>query len=419
MPITNIKDEREIVVKGRQQGKSDDFIKQAVTRYRQLNTKAPEPTGVSGPAGFALGAIKSFVGGARDIAGTLQAGGQAALATITPGKSYQDIKSETGLESLKDETAVGGQIKEQLTPQGKAEKAGGITEKVAEFVLPVAASLKIFTGAKAVAATESLTKMFVNAATGRTGKALQQDVIKETPRILKEGQQLLPTYAQRFLDFGKWFATPQQGLKASQEVLTQTAEEFNKLATSEVGKRAVQFGDLLPTIQGYVKKLAQVIPDSPEKTALMKKLGTSIRPTLTWGEGLDLKRAINGLLPKSSFFQDAKLSATNKSLQRSVVELSDRLEKVAADTNFSKLNNAWNLFSDTYSQLVKKIAPNTSLTAGGALEKTLGALLSPAKAVLGAVSTPAEMGAARALNLVSKFQSGVGKVVGKFPGFFK
>ena len=420
MPISNIQDERQIYTKAKQQGKSDDFIKQAVTRYRQLNAKAtPEPKGVSGPAGFALGAVKSFVGGARDVAGTFQTGGQAALAAITPGKSYQDIRSETGLKSLKDETAVGGQIKEQLTPRGGAEKAGATTEKVAEFVLPVAASLKVLTGAKAVAATESLTKMFVNAATGRTGKALQQDVMKETPRILKSGQELLPTYAQKFLDFGKWFYTPRQGMKVSQEVLTQTADEFNKLAASEVGKRPVQFGDLLTNIQGYVKKLAQVIPDSAEKTALIKKLGTIIRPTISWAEGLDLKRALNALLPKSAFFQDAKISATNKSLQRSVLELSNRLEQVAADTNFSKLNNAWNLFSDTYSQLVKKVAPSTSLTAGGALERTLGALLSPAKTIIGAVSTPAEIGAARALNIASKFQSGVGKVVGKFPGFFK
>ena len=176
MPISNIQDERQIYTKAKQQGKSDDFIKQAVTRYRQLNAKAtPEPKGVSGPAGFALGAVKSFVGGARDVAGTFQTGGQAALAAITPGKSYQDIRSETGLKSLKDETAVGGQIKEQLTPQGRAEKAGGVTEKVAEFVVPLAYGV-----AKAI----PLAKSGYAAFKGLLTKKSLQEVLKTTPENL-------------------------------------------------------------------------------------------------------------------------------------------------------------------------------------------------------------------------------------------
>ena len=64
----------------------------------------------------------------------LQKGGQAILAGVDPTKTYEQVKEETGFPSLKGEKLE--QIRELLKAENTAEKAGKVTEFLAELVWP-------------------------------------------------------------------------------------------------------------------------------------------------------------------------------------------------------------------------------------------------------------------------------------------
>lgn len=146
MAIINQQRERQIVEQGRIQGKSDEFIKAAVTRFRE---QAQEPTkrkGVGGVGGFALGALKG-------VGKTLQNIGQATLAApalIPGGKTFGERLGE-----IKETTGVRPKT---LEAKGGAERAGFITERIAEFIAPSGVVVK---GTKALGlAGKGIKKLF-------------------------------------------------------------------------------------------------------------------------------------------------------------------------------------------------------------------------------------------------------------------
>lgn len=97
----------------------------------QLETPQEQTGGVGSFAkGVGKGVLESSIGTAR----LLQTGGQAVLAGITPGKSFADIKEETGFKSLQGEQAQ--EIDELLKSENNAEKAGKLTAFIAEMLLP-------------------------------------------------------------------------------------------------------------------------------------------------------------------------------------------------------------------------------------------------------------------------------------------
>lgn len=102
----------------------------------QTEVSKTEPQGDKGVAGFATGVFKGTANIARDLLGLGQRAGQKILSAITPGKTYEDIKQETGFDILSDETQSGQKLKEKLTPTGTSEKIGSFVPEVASLAIP-------------------------------------------------------------------------------------------------------------------------------------------------------------------------------------------------------------------------------------------------------------------------------------------
>lgn len=98
--------------------------------------------GVKGLGGVAVGAAKSFAEGITSTAGLLQTGGQRFLGAITPGKTFQDIRKETGISALEKETPEAERLRGKLERRGRAEKVGAGIETAAEFLLPLGLARK-------------------------------------------------------------------------------------------------------------------------------------------------------------------------------------------------------------------------------------------------------------------------------------
>lgn len=156
---------------------------------KKLIAKKEEAEGIKGVGGFALGAGKSLIGGTVGVAGMLQGFGQRVLAGLTPGKTYEDVRKETGLKSLKEEEPEGAGVLETLKPKGKAERAGATTETIAEFAVPGLLGLKTAKGMKVAKAGAEVAKKAV----GVPGKVVKgiSDVLfgPESTQAIKTGFQ--------------------------------------------------------------------------------------------------------------------------------------------------------------------------------------------------------------------------------------
>ena len=90
-------------------------------------------------ANVGIGAVKGAIGDiARPTAQLLQSAGQRVIAGITPGKTYQDIRQETGFKSLQDETAEGQSVVESLKTEGAGQMTGRVATNIASFFIPTA-----------------------------------------------------------------------------------------------------------------------------------------------------------------------------------------------------------------------------------------------------------------------------------------
>lgn len=317
-----------------------------------------------------------------------------AVAGVLPGVTYQDISNKidtegykgTPLEALQRGTPMAEKLDEFLKAKTSSEKVGKVGEFIAESVVPIG---KIGQTKTVLKSLTGLSRKLVDIATGRTGVGLRSDLRKEFPII---GEQL-STFADRYLKEWKFFATPKQGIKVSTDILRKTGTALNKLAEGEVGKRSVQIGDLLPSFQANIKKLFNVIPDSPEKTNLMSKIVTE-SPQMAWKEARELLINAKKILPKSAFTGESKLSAANQNLQRILDTLSNRLTDVAEGTEYNKLQNTYGLFREVRDQLIKSSTSDTGL---------LGKLVGSSKIGIAKSLIPApaiELPAAKALDTI-------------------
>jgi hypothetical protein len=87
-----------------------------------------------GMGSFAKGFGKGLVDTSVQTARLTQNIGQGVMAAVSPTKTFQDIKQETGFQSLQGEQAQ--QIDEILKSENNAEKAGKLTAFIAEMFLP-------------------------------------------------------------------------------------------------------------------------------------------------------------------------------------------------------------------------------------------------------------------------------------------
>jgi len=91
--------ERQIVIEGRKQGKSDDFIKQAVLRYRQTAPKQPVAP-LAQPAeeaGYFSRVAESFGEAGQNIKSEIQQGAQEYQTGTQKGTFAGDIQATAGL----------------------------------------------------------------------------------------------------------------------------------------------------------------------------------------------------------------------------------------------------------------------------------------------------------------------------------
>lgn len=129
--------EKAIIDFGLKNGKSKQEVEQAIQKFRYGSVepvKAPMTSAQklgSFAKGFGKGALESTI----ETAGLLQKGGQAIIAGIDPTRNFQQVQAETGVPSLKSEQL--DQIRELLKSENTAEKAGKISEFVAELIFPV------------------------------------------------------------------------------------------------------------------------------------------------------------------------------------------------------------------------------------------------------------------------------------------
>lgn len=175
MPVVNREKERRIVEEGRKQGKSDEFIKQAVLRFREKesftqNKETPQTvlpsqkTPIKKPllskvADFAQGVGQSILGTARSsskLAG--------AITNIVPEKVKKNFLQKpgsigfTGVSALAAsskidplftslEKKVGAEEGDLITPKNTLQKTGKISGDVAQFLYPSGFGAKKAVGA--------------------------------------------------------------------------------------------------------------------------------------------------------------------------------------------------------------------------------------------------------------------------------
>jgi len=138
----------------RQKGLNDQTI---VKLAAKNGDTLPDQELGGGFSAFRVGLGKSALSTAVGTASLLQKGGQAALAAITPGKSFEDIRSETGFKSLDKEKKEGLGVREILQPQGTSEEAGKFVGDFAQFFVPTSAT-KATQGANFLGRVFNLTK---------------------------------------------------------------------------------------------------------------------------------------------------------------------------------------------------------------------------------------------------------------------
>jgi len=159
--------ERQIVIKARALGKSDDFIKQAIIRDRERrasNTPVqPTEQPATGVAGFGVGLLKglgSTVKGLGTIGTKIGAGVTAAL---DPNRTYSDVmKGGYGLDVLNPETEAGQRAEETLRAKTTSQKIGKGIEQIAEFFIPAG---KLAMADKAIDAAITASKLSKGAKT--------------------------------------------------------------------------------------------------------------------------------------------------------------------------------------------------------------------------------------------------------------
>lgn len=114
-------------------------------------TEAPQPEGVRGPAGVAVGLGKSAAGLAAGVGQLAQATGQRVLSAL-PGISLEQVRARTGVPALQRGAPEQQQLEERLRARGGAEKFGKVAGDIAQFAVPAGAIARGARAAQAVTA---------------------------------------------------------------------------------------------------------------------------------------------------------------------------------------------------------------------------------------------------------------------------
>lgn len=306
MPIVNREVERKIVEEGRRQGKSDDFIKQAVLRYRERegktnNTPISKSVEVSKidspvkkPPATPFGLVKKqnniltnpellkdkstfnvpeemrpqpeslatkAVGGALDVgigvgkgvASTIKGaaslgerGLQAGLQTILPKSLEDNFGVDKPLERTSAEKLIG---EKYTTPTNTAQKIGFGAEQIGEFFIPGGASAKV---GKAMEGVKSLSKMPKLAkAFGFAGKVATEGALATGQTALQEGE--INSEAKKAGKFG--LAFPVAGAVGS-KVLKGGGKLFSEVfgKSTGAGSQAIKEAFNNPNVMKYARE---------------------------------------------------------------------------------------------------------------------------------------------------------------------
>lgn len=334
------------------------------------------------------GAVKGVIESGRGTGKILQSAGQRLIAAVDPTKTYKEVRAQTGLKSLKPETPEGAFVESQLESKNLTESVGkGAAFALETFAGPIKGVLSSKVGQTAL---DRGAQYLVNSATGR-GSKVAQDVAREFP-IKGEA---VTTYARKFLDAGKFFATPRQGVKVSTNVLKKTGEGLNKIASSNVGSKIVDLDKNVLSNLSDARRAFRTILGSGDE--LLGAIDEALKNggQMKWKDALRLKQLItNKKLPTTAFNFNAKLSGVNSRLQGAASTISKILEKGAEGTEYSRLNATYGLFKQTRDQLIK--------VAGKAQKPASSIFEMAGKLIPDVIPTTGKMSAAKTLDFIRK-----------------
>ena len=153
MPIVDIEKERQIVIKGREQGKSDDFIKAAVLRFRERSQGAESQDlkqaalqGFEASPFFGKTSRDVMIGGAKGFlkgtGSTLSSIGEKGIRGL--GRFLTPKKYEAAFGFAADRPTAAETLKARGTfdYSNKTQEYAGLAENIGEYLIPSAGVVK-------------------------------------------------------------------------------------------------------------------------------------------------------------------------------------------------------------------------------------------------------------------------------------
>lgn len=313
---------------------------------------------------FGKGVLKGIGSTLYETPKMLETAGQGVLAAVDPTKKFSDIQKETGLEIFKPEKAE--QIREVLKADNTAEKAGKLTEFLAEILIPtsivtgVAGKGKkiiqegLETGlnkSKSLVSTgvEKGTEIFTGKAPSIVETISPKINAAETRNLIREGRITQPKSS---IIFGKQpdIITPSEKLTKSAELIKNNIPNATKMNAFELSNA---IGNKTTEIATKLKPQLKTVPVTPDTTNRMVN---------AW-EKVKVSQASN---PEFVAFKGSKTA--QKNFEAYLNELKKAYKGADGKFRQKDLNDVWELrkkYDSTIPESVKKAtsqsAPSTQL----------------------------------------------------------
>lgn len=440
MPIINRQKERKIVEEGRRQGKSDDFIKKAVLRFR-FNTDKAETLRETQPVeqkSFASRALQGFsdisgkvLGAATKFTGIQKGVELAAPAAQGFGYLMTFLNGDEETRRRILENPLGDA---QKIAQEEGTRAGVRT--VAGQALQTAAKVAVFT--KGGLGTTGLRGKglgltgFVNSFVGRSaeiafGKAVGEGLEKgeEGTEIIKDAgvksflaaatsfvlgsafNKLFSGFEKKAIKLtGRAFETPIKQIqndiergqatinnKILQEGYRGTSETIRKQAVANKKEFGAQIGEIVKKAKGIifkadvVKDVNKLIEDNvvlePSQLKLIQRQIAKIPKQMTVQQANNFKRKFASLVPKSAWDNTASSIDTFRAQLFKTLSggFRSQVEKLAPLSKV--INEKWAIASDVLGLIGRKLAK--AEVGGGLAEQVRGG---PFSVISKAVTSP-------------------------------
>lgn len=371
MPVVNREIERQIVEEGRRQGKSDDFIKSAVLRYREKNqptesTPAPVPdkpstpvlpSAQTSPKPTYASAMRARNEGLKNV---LLGVGKGALSTLRGAtslveKGFQTITRQNLGKPTAAETVI---PKSVVTPTNRAQKAGFAGEQIGEFFIPGGAATKVgktIEGASALSKVPRLAKFLGLGTTALTEGSISAGQIAAQEGEVNKGTVGAGMTVGAFSGLSKLLGSATKripkGLWTS--VLNRTAKMVEK--NPKLEQQAAEAG-----LVGTRKNIASVAKQN------IQKIETELDDLLVGSKG-----QIEGT-KLSGYLEDLKNSYKSIPGEEAAVSTIENIQKEVAAKGVLNLSEANKLKRTIYEKIANSYGKGTlEIPAKTEAQKTL------------------------------------------------